>query len=272
MVLAALAASVFVVKSAHADAAAEMARKLQNPLANIKAIMTDNVIGFDTGTTEETSFGFQLQPVYAIDMPDKGMTLIPRAVIPIVGLEPGTRTPITGQDGNPTPGTESTWGLSDSIVQLFIAPHLKSSWKWGVGPQISLPTHTRSELKGPEWGAGLAGILVGNFTDQLSFAGIAANHWGFDGNFNSAVIQPMLFYNWISVPGAYWAYNAVLSADWQAPSDETWTVPLGLSIGRTFDMGNGNGLDAMIGPYKNVVRPTGAADWTLRFQVNWMFP
>ncbi len=270
--LVVLTASVFVAKSVHADAAAEMARKLQNPLANIKALMTDNVIGFNTGSTEDTSFGFQLQPVYAIDIPDKGMTLIPRAVIPIMGLEPGTKTPITGQDGQPIPGIESVWGVSDTILQLFIAPHLKSKWKWGVGPQISLPTHTEDQLKGPEWGAGLAGILVGNFTEQLSFAGIAANHWGFDGNFNSALIQPMLFYNWISVPGAYWAYNAVIAADWKAPSSDTWTVPLGVSIGRTFDMGGGNALDAMVGPYKNVVRPTGAADWTLRFQVNWMFP
>lgn len=139
-------------------------------------------------------------------------------------------------------------------------------------PQISLPTHTQSELKGPEWGAGAAGILVGNITEQIAFAGIAANHWGFDGNFNAAIIQPMVFFNSKSIPGAYLAYNTVISADWEAPSDDTWTVPLGLSVGRTFDMGNGNGLDAMIGPYKNVVRPAGAADWTIRFQVNWLFP
>ncbi len=273
LMLVILTAPVFMMESAYADAAAEMARKLQDPLANIKAIMTDNVIGFDTGTDKGTSYGFQLQPVYAIDMPDKGLTLIPRAVIPITGLEPGTRTPITGQDGNPTPpGSSRVWGLSDTIAQLFIAPHTEAGWKWGVGPQVSLPTHTQSELKGPEWGAGVAGILVGNFTEQLAFAGIAANQWGFDGKFNAAIIQPMLFYNWKSVPGAYLAYNAVISADWEASSDDTWTVPLGLSIGRTFGMGKGNGLDAMIGPYKNVVRPDGAADWTMRFQVNWMFP
>lgn len=39
------------------DAAAEMARKLQNPLANIKAVMTDNAIAFNTGTDNGTSYG-----------------------------------------------------------------------------------------------------------------------------------------------------------------------------------------------------------------------
>jgi hypothetical protein len=52
--------------------AAEMARKLQDPLANIKAVMTDNTIGFNTGDDDGTSYGFQIQPVYAIDLPDKG--------------------------------------------------------------------------------------------------------------------------------------------------------------------------------------------------------
>lgn len=82
-----------------ADAAAKMQKKLQNPLANIKSLMTDNVIGFDTGNTDGTSYGFQIQPVYAIDYPDKGFTLIPRAVIPIMGIEPGTDAPIIGQPG-----------------------------------------------------------------------------------------------------------------------------------------------------------------------------
>ena len=142
--------------------AAEMARKLQNPLATIKAIMTDNVIGFNTGTDKGTSYGFQLQPVYAIDLPNKGFTLIPRAVIPIVGLEPGTDTPITGENGNPTPsGSNRAWGLGDTVLQFFFAPHTKAEWKWGVGPQVSIPTHTDNDLRGPDWGAGIAGVVVG---------------------------------------------------------------------------------------------------------------
>ncbi len=86
------------------------------------------------------------------------------------------------------------------------------------------------------------------------------------------MIQPMLFYNFDSIPGAYVAYNAVISVDWKAKSEDQWTVPLGLSVGRTFDMGGGHGLDLMVGPYYNVVRPDGAADWSARFMVSWLFP
>lgn len=235
--------------------------------------MTDNTIGFNTGNDKGTSYGFQIQPVYAIDLPDKGFTFIPRAVIPIIGLEPGAKTRITGEDGRPISfESDRVWGLGDSTLQFFFAPHVESKWKWGFGPQFSVPTHTDSNLRGPDWGAGIAGVVTGDITKQLSFAGIVGNHWSFDGEFNSATLQPMFFYNLDFVPSAYVAYNAVISADWKADSGNTWTVPLGLSVGRTFDMGGGNGLDLMIGPYWNVVRPDGAADWALRFGATWLFP
>lgn len=250
------------------SAADEMMKKLQNPLANIKAIMTDNQIGFETGNTDGTSFGFQLQGVYAIDFPNKGFTMLPRAIIPIMGLEPGTDKPWVGQ---PDPSqTESVWGLSDSVAQLFFAPHTEGNWKWGAGPQVSFPTATKEQLEGPQWGAGVAGVLVGNFTEEISFAGIIANQWGNSGEFNTMILQPMLFYNFAA--GKAIAYNAVISSDWKADSDNRWTVPLGLSWNQTIDMGGGNGFDYMIGPYWNVVRPDGAAKWEIRFMLNWLFP
>jgi hypothetical protein len=268
-----LVASETLCLAEEGGGAAEMARKLQDPLANIKAVMTDNVFGFNTGDDDGTSYGFQIQPIYAIDMQDQGFTFLPRAVIPIVGLEPGTRTRITGEDGDPAPsGSSRTWGLGDTVLQFFFAPHTEGSWKWGVGPQFSLATHSDSDLRGPDWGAGAAGVAVGNITESLSFAGIVGNLRSFDGDFNTGMFKPMFFYNFDSIPGAYVAYNAVISADWKADSGDTWTVPLGLSIGKTFDMGNGNGLDFMIGPYYNVIRPDCAANWTIRFGINWLFP
>lgn len=267
-------ASFFLLTSqVIADDAAEMARKLQNPLASIKAVMTDNTIGYNTGTDEGTSYGFQIQPVYAIDYPEKGFTFIPRAVIPVTGLEPGTKTRFTGEDGNPTPsGSGRVWGIGDSMLQFFFAPHSKREWKWGVGPQFSVPTHTNDKLKGPDWGAGLAGVITGNITESLSFSGIIGNHWSFDGNFNVATIQPIFFYNISSMPGTYVGYNATISADWNADNSNRWTVPLGVTLGKTFSVGGGHAFDVSAGPYYNVERPDGAADWMLRFGLSWLFP
>jgi hypothetical protein len=258
-----------IPSAAFADAAAEMQKKLQNPLANIKAVMTDNALGFDTGTTDDTSFGFQIQPVYAIDMPDKGFTFIPRAVVPILGLEPGTDIPPVGQ---PNPNeTKSVWGLGDSMLQFFFAPHTDAKWKWGAGPQISVPTATKNQLEGPQWGAGLAGVVTGEITEKLAFAGIVGNHWGNSGKFNTMTLQPMFFYS-LPTAGTAIAYSAVISADWEATSGNRWTVPLGASFNKTWDMGGGHGFDLIVGPYYNVVRPDGGARWQLRFGFSWLFP
>ena len=265
--LATMAVQLVYPLQALADAAAEMAAKLQNPLANIKSIMTDNSIGFDTGNDDGTSFGIQLQPVYALDFPEREFTLIPRAVIPLVHMEPGTDAPILPPPD--TAATESVSGISDSVVQLFYAPYTDGDWKFGFGPQASLPTANKEELEGPQWGIGAAGVLVGNLSEKISFAGIVANHWG-ENSFNTMILQPMLFYNF--APGKAIAYNAVISADWDAKSDNRWTVPIGLSWNQTIDMGGGHGFDYMVGPYYNIERPDGAARWQLRFMLNWLFP
>ena len=111
--------------------AAEMARKLQDPLANISALMTDNDIQFKTGD-DDTSYSFQLQPVYAFDFPEQGFTFIPRAIIPIIGAAPESTFP---KLGDPRPaGDGTTWGVSDIVTQFFFAPKTEAKWKWGVGP------------------------------------------------------------------------------------------------------------------------------------------
>lgn len=48
------------------DAALAMAKKAQDPLGNVKAIMTDNTIAFNGGPNDDTTYSFQFQPVYVI--------------------------------------------------------------------------------------------------------------------------------------------------------------------------------------------------------------
>lgn len=252
--------------------AAEMARKLQDPLANIRAFMTDNQISFGAGAGD-TAYSFQLQPIYAFDFPDQGFTFLPRALIPLLGVAPLVDLPPLG---DPRPrGGGTTWGLGDIVTQFFFAPKLESSWKVGLGPQLSWKTRTDSRLGGPGWGAGVAGVVVGEISgfaeDKVSIATIISNQWSYDGDFSTFLIQPNVFYNFASLPGAYVAYAAAISADWKARSNDVWTVPLGASVGKTFDI-NGYGLDVNVGPYYNVVTPDLGSTWSLRFQINFLLP
>ena len=263
-----VAPTTFSLAEEGSDAAAEMARKLQDPLANIKALMTDNDINFNTGD-DETSYGFQLQPVYAMPFEDLGFNLVNRAVIPILGIAPEGQKPILGEPL--PPGDSLTWGLSDSLLQFFLSPRTDSPWKWGVGPMVSLRTRTDSDLAGPGWGGGPIGVLVGDIGEHISTAFIGGHLWGEEEGFSTSMLQPMIFYN---LPDAWNIhYNNIISYDWNADeSSNAWTVPLGLGVGKMLALQGGHGIDLSLGGYYNVARPEGAADWILKWAISWLLP
>jgi hypothetical protein len=244
--LAAVSLAALLPGHAGADDAAEMARKSQDPLAYISALMTENDFQFNTGD-DKTSYSFQLQPVYAFDFPRQGFSFIPRGIIPIIGAAPQSDLPGLGEPR--PPGGDTTWGMGDIMVQTFFAPKRYSQWKWGVGPQISLETRTDDKVGGPGWGAGVSAVLVGNLSRQISSAFIANQLWSFEGDFSTMGLQPNIYYNFETFPGAYIGYNGMISADWKADDSNRWTVPLGFIVGRMFSLGRGYGIEAGIGPY-----------------------
>ena len=248
------------------DAIREMARKAQDPLGDLRAIMTDNTIGFNGGPDEnDTSFGFQLQPVYSI--PTEKMNMILRAVIPIVGVEQDVVIPPLGSDGRPISGDK--WGISDPTIQYFFSPKSDGTWKWGVGPQVSLKMRSSDRQAGAGWGAGVSGVVFGG-VGNWALGAIAMQHWGNESNFSLATLQPIVLYNIDAIPGAYIGYNNSITYNWNADSGDKLSVPLGLTAGRTILVGN-NGLDLSIGVYKVVERPEGAPDWQFKFGISYFF-
>ena len=262
----ALGISALVHAQADDEAIREMARKAQDPLADLKALMTDNTIGFDGGIEEDdTSFGFQLQPVYS--MPTDNMNMILRAIIPVVGIEPGVVAPPIGPDGRPISG--SKWGLSDPIVQYFFSPKTEGAWKWGLGPQVSLKWRSSDRQAGPGWGAGVSGVVFGG-VGNWAIGALAMQHWGDESDFSLFTFQPIVLYNFDSLPGAYLGYNNSITYNWNADSGDELMVPLGLTFGRTILVGK-NGLDLSVGVYKVVERPTAASDWQLKLGLSYFF-
>ena len=242
------------------------ARKAADPLGDVKALMTDNTIAFGAVESEDdTTFGFQLQPVYAI--PTEKLNMILRAVVPIIGVEPGVVVPPIG--GEPRPEDDSMWGLSDTMVQYFFSPKSEGSTKWGIGPQVSLKTHTSDRTAGPGWGGGLAGVVFGG-GGNWSIGAILMQHWGDD--FNIATLQPIILYMIPAMPGAYIGYNNSMTYNWDVEdSSNAFTMPLGLTFGKTLVLGSGDYLDLSIGAYPLVARPERAAEWQLKLGISYFF-
>ena len=59
--------------------------------------------------------------------------------------------------------------------------------------------------------------------------------------------------------------------DWEADSDDRWTVPVGGGVGKLIRFGK-QPVDIKAQGFVNAVKPDGAADWSLQVQVKLLFP
>jgi hypothetical protein len=92
---------------------------------------------------------------------------------------------------------------------------------------------------------------------------------GGDPETDLTLIQPFVNYNF----GKGWALAVapIITANWNAPSGEEWTVPLGFGISRT-TVFNRRPIQLGVQYYSNIERPSGSAGQTLRFLVSFLFP
>lgn len=63
----------------------------------------------------------------------------------------------------------------------------------------------------------------------------------------------------------------IITANWDADSDDTWTVPVGGGVGKIFHFGR-LPVNTQISAYYNVEKPEYGAHWQLRVQAQLMFP
>jgi len=261
---------VAILGTASAELSAEEAeamRKAQDPLADVRAIMTDNTIGYESASGQPL-YNFQAQPVYSFNK--HGFNFIARGMIPFIGNPAGSGPVGLPQQFTGGGGNRLAWGLSDIILQGFIVPETGGSIKYGFGPQVSLRTRTDNAVAGPGWGGGLAACVFSS-AGPLSYGGLAAQHWGQD-DFTRSSLQPIVLYNTDLFGGSYFGYNNSVVYDWSAGSDEAWLVPAGLTAGKTFILDSGYMVDVSIGAYYLAVAPGGQPDLQFKFGVSLFFP
>jgi len=182
--LLALAATSTSAQDDSRGGASDLAALLQDPLATLAAVTTDNRFFFRVGEDNDEAYSFAIQPVYSLPFEDQGFILIPRLNIPIISLKPGLDVPRLAEDGSSTSrGNGRETGLSDIAVQLYASPLGWDffGWKLGAGPQFTFNTRTDSDLKGPGYGTGPAIIAAGMIGEDVSVAALVGHVWGFDG-------------------------------------------------------------------------------------------
>jgi hypothetical protein len=71
--------------------------------------------------------------------------------------------------------------------------------------------------------------------------------------------------------GWYLSSAPIITANWKAESGNQWTVPFGGGVGKIFRIGK-QPVNAQAQAFYNVERPDNGPDWTLRLQLQFLFP
>ena len=263
--LVGVAASILALAAnaadAGCDAACQAARKAQDPLAPIAGVLTDftSTFGPDTWSSSTRNDNYQFQPVYSFENIDgRDANLILRGIVPLNSVPSTT-------------GGSRTTGIGDSLLQgFYVPPGQSEKFAIGGGPQISVPTHTNSELEGAGWGAGA--VLVGfGGTGPWIYGGILAQLWG-QNDTSQTVMNPIVFYNWSLLGGSYIGYANTITYNWRADSGDRWNVPVGLTVGKAFTLDNSHIIDVNLGVYAVPTRPSGSGDRQIKWAVSWIIP
>ena len=237
----------------------ELAKKTQNPVADLISVPLQNDFNFGAGTNDATIYVLNVQPVIPLKLTED-WNLITRVITPIIN-QPSLFE-----------GGESAFGLGDINPTFFLSPAKPGELIWGVGPTFTLPTATDSLLGSGKWSMGPAAVGL-TMQGPWVFGALVNQQWSFAGwgdqDVSQMVIQPFVNYN---LPdGWYLTSVPLITANWEASSGNTWTVPVGGGVGKLFKLDK-LPINTQLQAFYNVERPQFAADWQLRFQLQFLFP
>ena len=238
----------------------DLAKQAQNPIANLISLPLQNNTNFGIGPDDETQNILNVQPVWPITL-NEDWNLITRTILPLVS-QPDA---LTGGNGRIN-------GLGDTTFTGFFSPVDSGKLTWGVGPVLLFPTATDDALGSDKWGAGPSVVLL-TMPGKWVVGSLFSNVWSFagsgDNDINLFTWQYFVNYN---LPNKWYLTSApIITANWEADSDNTWTVPFGGGIGKIFNIGK-QPVNGQVSAYYNVETPDFGADWQLRVQLQFLFP
>ncbi len=255
LAMSVLAANV----AAAADDEAELAKKLQNPVAALISVPFQNNFEWGGGRSSDGfKYTLNFQPVIPVPLGQHWNT-ISRTIVPVIH-----------QDDVVLDDTQD--GMGDITQSFFFSPRepLWRGWIVGAGPVLLLPTATTRFLGAEKFSLGPTAVLlrqVGGWT-----YGLLTNHlWSAAGtdhtaNVNATFLQPFVSYT--TTTHTTIGINTESSYDWSASK---WTIPINPFVSQLLKIGP-QPISLSLGPKLYVEGPSTAPDWGIRFAFVLLFP
>jgi hypothetical protein len=256
----ALAALCPVMGAAAQDSAADIAKKLNNPIAALISVPFQLNYDQDIGPGDKGErYLMNLQPVIPMSL-SEDWNLISRTILPLIDLK------------DVPPGNDES-GLGDTTQSFFFSPKALTAggWTWGAGPVILAPTATDDVLGTEKWGAGPTAVALRQANGWT--IGALVNHvWSFAGDgdrsdVDSTFMQPFIAFT--TSKHATFALNTESTYDWEA---DKWSVPINAMFTQVFHLG-GQAMSLQAGiRYWADAPDSGAEGWGARLTYTLVFP
>ena len=247
------------------DQEAELAKKLQNPVAALISVPFQNNWDFGIGPAHAMKYTCNIQPVVPISI-SENWNLIIRTIVPVIYEEALDHNPKA-----PASLRESHAGLGDTTQSFFLSPKAPvGGWILGAGPVGYYPTATEEELGAGKWGAGPTFVALRQ-EHGFTYGMLANQIWSFAGQqsraeVNATFLQPFLAFT--TKTYTTFTVNTESTYDWQS---EQATVPMNFDVQQLVKIGK-MPIAFQAGYRYYINKPAGGPDWGLRFTVTFLFP
>ena len=256
---------VAVMLSTYAWSSDDIRFSVHNPISSM--ISLPFKLNLDYGADDGDATILNIQPVIPVTVGK--WNLVNRAIIPLAHVDGA----IQGAN-NPSPQSGgSASGLGDINYSLYFSPVDYGRVIWGVGPSLNMNTASDDELGSGKWSAGPTAVALAQ-PDWGTMGVLGRQLWSFAGDsdrkdVNQFLLEPFLNYNLDN--GWYLITDMIITANWDAPSSQRWTVPFGGGAGKIFKIGNQT-INSRLEAYYNVESPDAAPDWNIAFTFQFLFP
>ena len=245
---------------ASAQDAAELAKKLANPVASLISfpilLNPDINLGPDNAGERVT---LNIQPVIPVSLNEK-WNLISRIITPIIAVD------------DIFPGSGSEVGLGDMTPTFFFSPKepTKGGLIWGAGPVFLLPTATNDLLGADQWGMGPSFLVLKQ--ERGWTYGMLVNHIervaGEDRlpEISTSFVQPFLSKGYPS--GLTLTLTTESTYNWNT---DQWTVPVIVTMNQVTRWGK-QLLQLTGGIRYYAAVPENGPEWGIRVGVTLLYP
>jgi hypothetical protein len=169
---------------------------------------------------------------------------------------------------------EHTAGFGDITLVELLSPAHSGKWILGAGPTFIFPTASSDFTGQGKWQVGPA-FVVGYLSKEFIVGVFPQQWWSFAGDSSrpdtsQMNLQP--FFSWFLGEGWSVGYSGNILANWKASSNNVWTVPIGVAVGKVLKLGKLPVKIQLAGQYMPIRPDNVGQEWNIQLQLTPIIP